>query len=139
MVSIGILGFGDVAQRKMVPALNFLSNDFTLVEVGTRDHSKIIQDSGFNSFEAIVKNPEIEMIYIALPNHLHFEWAKKSLLAGKHVLCEKPLTISRKETTDLISIAQSQNLLLRENFQFVHHKQSKKIKEIVKSNILGKI
>ena len=80
-----------------------------------------------SSFDDILSNPEIDTVYVALPNHLHFDYAKKALQSGKHVICEKPFTMTFAEFEDLAAIAKEKNLILleaitnqyRANFQFV--------------------
>lgn len=67
-----------------------------------------------SNYEQILADPEIDTIYVGLPNHLHYGYAKKALLAGKHVICEKPFTLLATELEDLVTIAQENKLFLLE-------------------------
>lgn len=67
-----------------------------------------------SDYESILANPEVDTVYVALPNHLHYDYAKKALLAGKHVICEKPFTLTLAEFKDLAKIAEQKNRILLE-------------------------
>ena len=67
-----------------------------------------------SDYEAILSNPEVDTIYVGTPNHTHYNYAKKALLAGKHVICEKPFTLHLEEFEELIKLAQEKELLLIE-------------------------
>ena len=68
----------------------------------------------YTDYDQMLTNPEIDMIYVALPNSLHYEYSKKALLAGKHVICEKPFTVMAEETAELIQLATEGGLYLFE-------------------------
>ena len=67
-----------------------------------------------SDYDSILANPDVDTVYVALPNHLHYEYAKKALLAGKHVICEKPFTLTLAEFEDLAKIAEQKNRILLE-------------------------
>lgn len=67
-----------------------------------------------SNYDSILANPDVDTVYVALPNHLHYEYAKKALLAGKHVICEKPFTLTLAEFEDLAKIAEQKNRILLE-------------------------
>lgn len=67
-----------------------------------------------SDYDSILTNPEVDTVYVALPNHLHYDYAKKALLAGKHVICEKPFTLTLAEFEDLANIAEQKNRILLE-------------------------
>lgn len=91
------------------------------------------------SYEALVEDPAIDVIYNSLPNHLHAEWTIRALRAGKHVLCEKPLALSLEEMDAMTAAARETGRVLAEAFMYRHHPQTLKVQEIVKSGQLGKI
>ncbi len=67
-----------------------------------------------SDYEAVLNNPEVDTVYVGLPNHLHYDYAKKALQAGKHVICEKPFTLTLEEFEDLVAIAEQRQLFLLE-------------------------
>ncbi len=91
------------------------------------------------SYEALLADPEIDVIYNSLPNHLHAEWTIKALRAGKHVLCEKPFALTLAEVDAMSQAARETGKVLAEAFMYRHHAQTLKVKEIVDSGILGKL
>ena len=93
----------------------------------------------YRNYEELIEDKNVDAIYIPLPNSLHFEWAKKSLIQGKHVIVEKPLCVTLQEAIELTNLAESNNCVLMETFQFRFHKQFKFIKEILKEKKLGSL
>ncbi|MCA1900546.1 MAG: Gfo/Idh/MocA family oxidoreductase [Chloroflexi bacterium] len=91
------------------------------------------------SYEALLADPEIDVIYNPLPNHLHAEWSVKALRAGKHVLCEKPIALTLADVDAMAQAAQESGKILAEAFMYRHHPQTLKVKEIVESGALGKL
>jgi xylose dehydrogenase (NAD/NADP) len=93
----------------------------------------------FGSYEDMLADPEIDVVYNPLPNHLHAEWTIKAMQAGKHVLCEKPLAITVEEIDEMAAAAEKYDRVLEEAFMYRHHPQTLKVKEIVDSGELGKL
>ncbi len=91
------------------------------------------------SYEALLNDPQIDIIYNPLPNHLHAEWTIKALHAGKHVLCEKPFALTLADVDAMSQAAQETGKVLTEAFMYRHHEQTLKVKEIVDSGVLGKL
>jgi len=91
------------------------------------------------SYEALLADPDIDVIYNSLPNHLHAEWSIKALRAGKHVLCEKPIALTLAEVDAMTQAARETGKVLAEAFMYRHHPQTLKVKEIVESGALGKL
>ncbi len=163
---IGIICPSEIALRRFMPALQRINNlEFIGLAVSSAkerfgenlpdegvvqrilkeeyDKAKVfIQQYGgkiFNSYDEIVRTKEIDAIYIPLPPALHFKWAKRALELGKHVLVEKPATITVEECRELIKVAQENNLALHENYMFAFHNQLDAIDKIVDSGELGDI
>lgn len=91
----------------------------------------------YGSYEALLNDPEIDVIYNSLPNHLHAEWTIKALRAGKHVLCEKPFALTLDEVDAVIAASKETGRVVAEAFMYRHHAQTLKVKEILDSGQLG--
>ncbi len=91
------------------------------------------------SYEALLADPEIDVIYNPLPNHLHAEWTIKALEAGKHVLCEKPLALSVDEVDAIEAARRKHGRIVAEAFMYRHHPQTLKVQELVKDGSLGSV
>lgn len=93
----------------------------------------------YGSYESMLADPEIEVIYNPLPNSLHVEWTVKALQAGKHVLCEKPLAISLEGVDEIRSAAEKTGLVVSEAFMYRHHPLTLKVKDLVDKGALGRV
>jgi predicted dehydrogenase len=91
----------------------------------------------FGSYESLLEDESIECVYIALPNSLHGEWARAAIEAGKHVLCEKPLTPTADEARSLFDLAEERGVVLMEAFMYRHHPKTRKLREICTSGEIG--
>ena len=91
------------------------------------------------TYEDLLNDPEIDVVYNSLPNHLHAEWTIKALRAGKHVLCEKPLALTLAEVDAMTAAAQETGRVLAEAFMYRHHAQTLRVKEIVDGGVLGRL
>ncbi len=124
----GILGTGGITLRFLDGAR--LSREANIIAAGSRDLDRgqaFAQEHGIarahGSYEAFLADPEIEAVYIALPNGLHHPWTMKALRAGKHVLCEKPYSRYPDEVTEAFDLAEASGLVLSEAFMWRHHPQ----------------
>jgi len=93
----------------------------------------------YGSYEALLADPEIEVIYISLPNALHCEWTVKAAEAGKHVLCEKPITITLAELERVEAAAKTNQVTVFEAFMYLHHPQTLKAQEMIQAGQLGQL
>ncbi len=89
------------------------------------------------SYEALLADPEIDVIYNPLPNHLHAEWTIKAVETGKHVLCEKPLALSVEEVDAMQAAARRHGRIVAEAFMYRHHPQTLRVQQLVKNGSLG--
>lgn len=93
----------------------------------------------YGSYESLLADPEIDVIYNPLPNHLHAEWTIRAMQAGKHVLCEKPLALNVDEVDAIQEAARKHGRVVAEAFMYRHHPQTLKVQELVKSGSLGSL
>jgi len=117
-----------------------------LVAVAARqaaDAEKFAADFGgaraYGSYAALLADPEVEAVYLATPHPWHAEWAIKAAAAGKHLLCEKPLTLRRADTERVIAAAKKHNILLMEAFMYRLHPQTRKLVELVRDGAIGEL
>ncbi|WP_223423712.1 Gfo/Idh/MocA family protein [Tateyamaria pelophila] len=142
-VQWGILGAAKFARQFMGPAIHAASGA-QLAALATSDPAKAEGFQAFcpnlrvhDSYEALLSDPEIDVVYIPLPNHMHVEWTLKALAAGKHVLCEKPITLREAEFDDLIAARDAAGLLAAEAYMIVHHPQWQRAREMVQGGAIG--
>ena len=91
----------------------------------------------YGSYEALLADPDVEAVYISVPNGPHVEWSVRALEAGKHVLCEKPLTADPAEAERAFDVAERNGLILMEAFMWRHHPQTVRLKELVDEGAVG--
>jgi predicted dehydrogenase len=93
----------------------------------------------YASYEAMLADSEVDAVYIATLHPFHFEWIVHSVQAGKHVLCEKPLTMNLREAKQAKLLAERRRCLLREAFMYRHHPQTQQVVDMVSSGVIGKV
>ena len=93
----------------------------------------------FGSYEEMLADPDIDVVYNPLPNSMHAEWTIKAAEAGKHILCEKPLANTVEEVDAMTAAAQKAGVVLMEAFMYRHHPQTLKVKELVEQGAIGKL
>jgi D-xylose 1-dehydrogenase (NADP+, D-xylono-1,5-lactone-forming) len=128
-VGWGVLGAAGVARRRFLPALRAAANA-RLVVAASRQRERaealvaaVGQGRAVASYDEVLEEPSVEAVYLPLPNVLHHQWARRSLEAGKHVLCEKPLALSVADVEDLSQAARSAGRLVMEGFMYRLHPQ----------------
>ena len=93
----------------------------------------------YGTYDALLADPDVEAVYIPLPNSLHVEWSLRALEAGKHVLCEKPLSRHPAEVERAFDVAAHQDRLLMEAFMYRHNPQTHRVKDLVQSGAIGRL
>lgn len=142
MVRFGVIGCSRVALKGMLPALRD-SEWAELVIIGSRNFQKakeVAEQFGAKkcgNYEEVLKDKEINAVYVSLPNALHEEWTLKALEAGKHVICEKPTAISYDAAKRMVETAKKNNVRLLEGLMFRFHPQHAKVKEFIENGTLG--
>lgn len=138
----GLLGCGDAAARLFVPGLAS-SSTATLTAVASRDAARAqeyasrFSCAAAESYEALLEREDVDVVYVGLPVSLHAEWASRALLADKHVYCEKTLTPTLRETSELLRLAESRGKRLAEGFMYRFHSLFRTVQEMVGSGAIG--
>jgi predicted dehydrogenase len=141
----GILGTAGIAEGAFLPALS-QAGDGVAVSVASRDGARARSwaaehdiTGGVAGYEEVVSDPEIEAIYIPLPNGLHAEWTIAALEAGKAVLCEKPLCVTLEETRRVLATADAASVPLWEAFVFPFHQQIERVHRALAAGQIGEV
>ena len=131
--------------RSVIPPLR-LSPRNQLVAVASRDKARADEyakkweiPTTYGSYEALLADPNIDVIYNPLPNGMHAEWTIKAAQAGKHVLCEKPIGVTPAEVDAMADAAKKAGVYVTEGFMYRHHPQTLKVKQLVESGAIGKL
>jgi predicted dehydrogenase len=141
------LGFLSTAQINEAVLAGLRKSDrVEAVAVASRDPARAeayARRHGFpkahGSYEALLGDPDVEAVYISLPNSLHVAWSVRALDAGKHVLCEKPLTRHPEDAERAFDAAERAGLVLMEAFMYRHHPQTKRLAELVAGGAIGEL
>lgn len=144
-VKWGVLGAADIAVRLVIPAMQ-RGTLAKVVAIASRDAAKAraAADSlgierSYGSYEELLADPDIEVVYNPLPNHLHVPWSIRAADAGKHVLCEKPIALSANEARELQAAATLNRVIVAEAFMVRAHPQWLRVYELVLSGRIGEL
>jgi predicted dehydrogenase len=139
----GVLSTSNIGRRAVLPAIQ-RSRNGELVAVASRDADRahaFAAELGipraYASYEHLLADPEIEAVYIPLPNSMHCEWTIKAAEAGKHILCEKPLALSAAECAEMAAAARANGVLLMEAFMYRFHPQTERVIELLRQGTIG--
>lgn len=140
----GVLGTAGIAHNCTIPGMQ-LAENCELYAIAGRSMKKAEEfqkefgfQKAYDSYDALLADPEIQAVYIPLPNDLHYEWTLKALKAKKNVLCEKPLAPSVSQIEEMISAAQENGVFLMEAFAYLHSPLITEIKSELKNGTIGK-
>jgi D-xylose 1-dehydrogenase (NADP+, D-xylono-1,5-lactone-forming) len=138
----GIISTADI-NRKVIPGAK-ASPKVDLIAVASRDQARAEAyaseweiERAYGSYEALLADPDIEAVYISLPNTLHIKASIKSVEAGKHVLCEKPLSRHPEEVEAAFDAAERAGRILSEAFMYRHNPQTKRLRELIDQGAIG--
>ncbi|AWE08520.1 gfo/Idh/MocA family oxidoreductase [Lysinibacillus sp. 2017] len=143
-VKWGILSTADIAQTQVIPAIQRADNA-EVVAIASRgakvhDVAQVLNiPHAYESYDELLQDPEVEVIYIPLPNDMHKEWSIKAAEAGKHVLCEKPVVLLEEDLEDIIAAFSKHNKGFMEAFMYQFHPQHQRVKEILTSGEIGEV
>jgi predicted dehydrogenase len=142
----GVLSTANIGTGKVIPAMQ--RGELTeVIAIASREQAnaeaaarRLGIPRALGSYEALLADPEVEAVYIPLPNHLHVPWAQKALAAGKHVLCEKPIARTAAEVQALLDTAQSYpHLKVMEAFMYRFHPQWQRARELTRQGAIGEL
>lgn len=140
----GILSTANIARTEVIPAIKRADNA-ELVGIASRDEKvyRIAKElditKAFASYEELLKDDEIDAVYIPLPNHLHKEWVNKAAYYGKHILCEKPVALNVAETIDMVNTCAKNNVKFMEAFMYQFHPQHERVRELISEGAIGEV
>jgi predicted dehydrogenase len=131
--------------RRLIPAIR-AANGAELLAVASRDRDRAEAYAAeweipraHGSYEALLADPEIDVVYVSVPNSLHAEWTVRAAQAGKHVLCEKPLTLSLDECDRVIDAAESAGVVVAEAVMYLYHPLLLEAGKLVKAGAVGQV
>ncbi|MCI8598553.1 MAG: Gfo/Idh/MocA family oxidoreductase [Lachnospiraceae bacterium] len=141
----GVLGTAYIFERDTARGMNLAENcELTAIAGRNMEKAKEFQKKygflkAYGNYEELLKDKEIEAVYIPLPNTLHYEWTIKALRHGKHVLCEKPLAPSAKQAEEMFQVARENHVFLMEAFAYQHSPYIKEIRNAIEEGLIGEL
>ena len=143
-VSWGFLSTANINDKLLAGAAE--SDRVDVIAVASRDAARAEAyarergiERAYGSYEELLDDPDVEAVYISLPNSLHVEWSIRALEAGKHVLCEKPLSRRAEDVERAFDVAEQAGRLLMEAFMYRHNPQTAKLEELVRGGAIGRL
>jgi predicted dehydrogenase len=141
----GVLSTAGIAREKVIPGIQ-RADRCRIVAIASRDASRAAEvarevgiPTAHGSYEALLGDPDVDAVYIPLPNHLHAEWAIAAARAGKHVLCEKPLALTSDDAERMVEVAEAEGVHLMEALMYRLHPSWLAVRELVASGRIGRL
>lgn len=144
-VKWGVLGTAYIFERDTARGMELAENcELTAIAGRSPEKAQAFQEKygflrAYGSYEELLEDAEVEAIYIALPNDLHYEWTIRALQHGKHVLCEKPLAPTGQQAREMFQAARDNQVLLMEAFAYQHSPYIKEISKLIEDGVIGEI
>ena len=141
----GVLGTADIARGQTIPGMQLAEHCELYAIAGRKlEKAKLYQEEfgfqkAYGSYDELLADPEVEAVYIPLPNDIHCEWTVKALKAKKHVLCEKPLAVSEAQAKEMFQAAEENGVMLMEAFAYLHSPFVKAVKAELDAGVIGEI
>jgi predicted dehydrogenase len=141
----GILGTAQIALNRLVPAMR--ESQFNeAAAIASRDGAKAREiaeklgiPAAYGSYDELFADETIDAVYVPLPNHLHKKWAIRAAEAGKHVLCEKPISLTEREAREIAEACERNGVHLAEALMYRHHPRYAMIRDLIAAGEIGKI
>jgi predicted dehydrogenase len=141
----GIVGCGSIASSAIAPAVRWSSNG-ELLAVASRSKERAAERAAavgapraYGTYEALLDDPDVDVVYLGLPNGEHARWAIAAANAGKHVLCDKSLTLSIEDALAMREAARSRGVVLVEGFMVRHHPQWTLLRSLLDEGAIGAV
>ena len=144
-INWGVLGTAGIAYSQTIPGMKqaYNCNLYAIAGRKLEKAEKFKAEFGFEkaygSYEEMLADPNVQAVYIPLPNHVHLEWIEKAAKAGKHILCEKPMGMNVDETKRALEVCRENNVILMEAFAYLHNDAIKAMVEKIKAGEIGKV
>lgn len=145
MVRFGVLSTAAIGREQVVPAI-VQADNAVLTAIASRELKKARKmarqfgaEHAFGSYDEMLSSDVIDAVYIPLPTSQHIEWTLKAIKAGKHVLCEKPISLKASEINKLIKARDKAGVVVSEAFMVTYHPQWLKVKELVSKGAIGRL
>lgn len=145
VLRIGVLSTADIAITKVIPGMQNASR-LAVVAIASRDPiaaRRVADQLGIErshgSYDALLADPDLDAVYIPLPNHLHAEWTIAAARAGKHVLCEKPLAMTAADAQAMVDVCAAEGVRLMEAFMYRLHPSWVAVRELVAAGRIGRL
>ena len=143
----GVLSTADIAQRKWIPGVRRSpKRRGEVVAIASRDGgnaarvaAELAIPRAHASYEALLADPDVDAVYIPLPNHLHLEWAIAAARAGKHILCEKPIALGAADAQRMVDASGEAGVLLMEAFMYRLHPSWVAVRELIAAGRIGRL
>ena len=142
----GVLSTAGIAQKEQIPAFLRSSNAVVTAIATGSGIEKAIEvakrfsiEKTYDSYEKLLDDPDIDAVYIPLPNHLHKKWVIEAARKGKHILCEKPAAINAEEVREMENACKENDVLFMEAFMYYFHPQHERVKEIIDAGEIGEV
>jgi len=141
----GVLGYARIARENLIPAIQRSSNS-EFHAIASREEAKLAEcrarfnvSETYQGYDELLRNPEVDAVYIPLPNALHCEWTIKAAERGKHILCEKPIALNAAECRRMIAVCAANKVMLMEAFMYRYTDRTRKVLGVLQSGVLGEI
>lgn len=141
----GIIGTASIGKRSVIPGIQESERNVVKavasrsLESAQKYANELNIPTAYGSYEDLLADPEIDAVYIPLPNHLHKEWTIKAAKAGKHVLCEKPMALNEQEALEMIEACKEASVIFVEAYMYRHQQRYEAIKRAIHNGEIGAI
>ncbi|GAE30978.1 Gfo/Idh/MocA family protein [Halalkalibacter hemicellulosilyticus] len=140
----GVLSTAKIGQTQMIPAIQRSKNGEVAAIASSSERAAEIAESLsikkiYDSYEDLLADPDIDAIYIPLPNHLHKKWVIEAAKHRKHILCEKPAALTADDTEEMVNVCHNQGVTFMEAFMYQFHSQHERVRKIIASGEIGEV